>query len=75
MAVRNFWVEAEIDGRQTELKGGPVNKHGGLELNLYQRNNGGIDHPIKILCFEVDGDLFTEVYCNGELVSNISTPR
>ena len=29
MAVRNFYVEADIDGRQTMLGGGPRNKDGG----------------------------------------------
>ena len=72
---RNFWAEVDIDDQKTQLRGGPIGKYGGLTFNLYQRNHGGVDHPVKIECFEVDGDLFTEVYCNGELVANICTPR
>jgi hypothetical protein len=42
MAVRNWWIEADIDGRQTYLSGGPRNKGGGFRLDIYQRSNGNI---------------------------------
>ena len=44
MAVRNWWIEADIDGRRTNLAGGPRNKDGGFELRIYQRDKGGINH-------------------------------
>jgi len=42
MAVRNWWIEADIDGRQTTLEGGPRNKSGGFEMAIYQRHQGEI---------------------------------
>lgn len=39
--VRNFWVEVEIDGRKTILRGGPAAKNGGFKATFYQRSNGG----------------------------------
>lgn len=53
MAVRNFWIEVEIDGRKTKLTGGPVGKNGGMRINLYQRSNGEITKPLSINCYAV----------------------
>lgn len=75
MAVRNFWIEADIDGRKTKLKGGPANKHGGLSCYVYQRNHGGIDTAIKIYCYEDKGNLFTDVYYGNELIAEYATER
>lgn len=58
MAIRNFYIDAQIDGRQTKLSGGPARKDGGLFLALYQRNHGGIDTAATIRCFEENGQLF-----------------
>mgnify|MGYP004446703797 FL=1 len=51
MAVRNWWIEADIDGRQTTLTGGPRSKDGGFQLNLYQRVKGEIKKPYRIAAF------------------------
>lgn len=40
MAMRNWWVEVEIDGRKTKLAGGPRAKDGGFELTIRQRDEG-----------------------------------
>ena len=40
MALRNFWIEAQIDGRKTALTGGPVSKEGGFVLDIRQRDKG-----------------------------------
>lgn len=63
MAVRNFWVEANIDGRATVLSGGPQGRCGGMEINLYQRKNGAIAHIAVIKC-TANGKLKTEI-ANG----------
>ena len=42
MPVRNWWLEADIDGRKTTLEGGPRNKEGGFDLTIYQRDKGSI---------------------------------
>lgn len=73
--VRNFWVEASIDGRQTNLTGGPRTTHGGMAIDLYQREDGCISRPITIYCREWDGKLITEIYVNGEKVSEVVTNR
>ena len=62
MAVRNFYVEADIDGRQTMLGGGPRNSEGGMTVCLYQRVDGGISDPVKIVCRERNGVLTTEIF-------------
>ena len=62
MAVRNFYVEANIDGRQTTLGGGPKAKTGEMSVRLYQRDDGEITDALLIECKEQDGVLVTEVY-------------
>ena len=48
MAVRNFWVRADIDGRVTPLAGGPRAKDGGFSLDIYQRVDGLPQRVISI---------------------------
>lgn len=36
MAVRNFYVEADIDGRMTMLGGGPREKDGGMDTKVIE---------------------------------------
>lgn len=38
--VRNFWIDADIDGRATHLSGGPSNRGGGFQLRIYMRDDG-----------------------------------
>ena len=76
MAVRNFYVEADIDGRQTMLGGGPARKDGGMTVNLYQRVDGGISDPVKIVCRECNGVLTTEIFSpEGLLIYKCETER
>lgn len=58
--VRNFWVEVEIDGRRTRLRGGPARKDGGLNITIYQRDRGTIVPVLDIIGF-VKADLETLV--------------
>ena len=62
MAVRNFYVEANIDGRGTLLGGGPRNKQGDMTVRLYQRDEGAITEVLMIDCDERDGNLITRVF-------------
>lgn len=62
MAVRNFYVEANIDGRKTPLGGGPVSKTGEMIVRLYQRNEGALTDAILIECEEHFGFLVTKVF-------------
>lgn len=68
MAVRNFYVEANIDGRQTTLGGGPASKTGEMTVRLYQRDDGAITDALLIECKERDGVLVTEVYDKNHLL-------
>lgn len=70
MAVRNFWVEAEIDGRETNAKGGPVRKDGGMEVTIYQRDDGQIKTVARIICRAYGNKLVTEIWndCKGQVL-------
>lgn len=65
MAVRNFWVNAEIDGQKTELSGGPRSKDGGMFINLNMRVNG---RPVSVL------HVTCAVNDDGTLRARIHTP-
>jgi hypothetical protein len=41
--VRNFWFEADVDGRDSVLAGGPVAKDGGFRCKILIRRNGEVD--------------------------------
>lgn len=76
MAVRNFWLSGCIDGRKTELQGGPASKKGGMQLTIKQRHEGSIVTAFKLYCYEVDGELITEVIdCHGICVATAETRR
>ena len=44
--VRNFWLEADVDGRVSTVAGGPRGKDGGITLRIYQRSGGEEDVEI-----------------------------
>lgn len=76
MAVRNFWIDASIDGRKTDLSGGPASKEGGMDVTIKQRSKGGIVTAYRIHCYECVGELVTKVYdTNGELICRHVTER
>lgn len=75
MAVRNFWVDVEIDGRKTRLEGGPRSRFGGFEAEINQREDGLVTTPIKIKGIELNGELITRVYVNGDLIAEHRTNR
>ena len=66
MAVRNFWIEALIDGRKTKLSGGPRSKHGGFSLTVFQRSQGGITRALIIDGFANEGGQLTLSVRNGD---------
>lgn len=74
MAVRNFYVTADIDGRATKLKGGPASKDGGMSVTLYQRSEGGIVEAVELHCFvNKDGKLQTNVTIGDGIEDRITT--
>jgi len=59
--VRNFWIEAEVDGRKTPVKFGPRGEDGGFSLTIYIRNRGEIERVAEITGTLVEGILGTPV--------------
>jgi hypothetical protein len=58
MAVRNFWVEAEIDGRSTLLAGGPRANVGCMTVRVTMRDQGVIIPACTVECIPLeDGTL------------------
>lgn len=75
-AIRNFWVDAEVDGRANKLAGGPIAKTGGLTVSIKQRDNGSITEPYNIRSYvDFNGDLCTQIYKNGTLLDTHTTKR
>lgn len=60
--VRNFYIKGNIDGRRTQLSGGPGRKDGGMVLNLTQRNDNSIEKCASIECFADGDELKTIIY-------------
>lgn len=46
--VRNYWITADIDGRNTKLKGGPAATSGGFSLVVHQRDDGSIEDVLTV---------------------------
>jgi hypothetical protein len=62
--VRNFYINAEVDGRRSRISGGPRARDGGMTLTLYQRRSGGVATVLILRCnVEKNGKLVTDVEC------------
>ena len=80
MAVRPFWIEADIDGRQTKLSGGTKRSDGDHTIVIYQRDKGEKTIPFKIRQYSTEDlneetnkwehHLHTDVYYQGELIKS-----
>lgn len=57
MATRNFWIEANVDGRSTTLAGGPRSKDGGFSMTVYIRERGGVKTALNVRGYESNGKL------------------
>lgn len=77
MAVRNFWVEADIDGYKTKVQGGPRRKEDGMNLTIYQREDGEISTAFQVKCkVTPSGNLITSVFDDeGKLLTSFQTTR
>lgn len=65
MAVRNYYLEAEIDGRNTKLTGGPSSKEGGFHQTIFMRDEGEIVEALNIYG-ESDGKTLKLTIYDGE---------
>ena len=61
MAVRNFYIDADIPGRAEHLKGGPRNSKDGMFVKLYVREDGSITEALKIDCTVDDNLLYIRI--------------
>lgn len=72
MAVRPFYIDANIEGRKTNLAGGTRRSDGSHNISIYQRDEGSITTPFKIeqSSYIEDGvhKLVTRVYYKGSLL-------
>ena len=60
--VRNYWIEADIDGRRNALAGGPVRKDGGFDLTIKMREHGWIKDAVAITGrVDKDGNLVLSI--------------
>lgn len=76
MAMRNFYIEADIEGRSSTLTGGPACKDGGMAVTIRQRDEGNSVVAFRINCTERDGELTTFVFDNeGNKVAEFKTKR
>ena len=75
MVVRNWWLNADIDGRENPLTGGPRSKDGGFELSIKQRSNNLVTTPLVVEGEAEDGILTLRVYYNGEMIVKHRTRR
>jgi len=66
--VRNFWLEAIIDGRKTALTGGPRSKDGGMIISLKVRDRGKGRRILNIYCSEENDVLFIDAQAGGECI-------
>lgn len=83
MAVRPFYINADIDGRKTPLAGGTKRADGDHTITIYQRDEGAITTPFKIRQYSTEDlneetgkwekHLHTSVYYLGELIKTHTT--
>jgi hypothetical protein len=64
--VRNFWLDADVEGRTTRLTGGPVSRDGGFNLDIRMRDDGCVTKPVSITGRAYpDGTLMLRVFVEG----------
>ena len=74
--VRNFWLDAEIDGRRRHLAAGPRSKDGGFRLRILHRHHGDISPmPLCIVGRCSDGKLTLTISDGGQSVFVKETER
>jgi len=59
--MRNFYLEADIDGRKTNLTGGPSSKDGGFSLDIFMRSENKSEKVLNIAGTSINDDLYLTV--------------
>jgi hypothetical protein len=66
--VRNFWVELDVDGKESPIASGPRNKNGGISMSIKMRDEGCVAHAVDIEGHaKQDGSLSLQIVPNREL--------
>lgn len=78
MAIRNFWMTSEVDGKDTAITGGPRSKDGGMISQFHIRNKGGSQRALTIYCMvNNEGKLQIDIFDaqKKKIVYTIETER
>lgn len=76
MALRNFWADIYVDGRESPLGSGPRAKDGGMEIVIRQRDKGEGFKSFTISCTVDKDKLKTTIENdNGEIIGKCETER
>lgn len=72
--MRNFWIESVVDGRESNVAGGPRRNDGRMSTNLYFNSNGCSTRAVSVNCSpNDDGTLEVRVKtCNDEIIDIIA---
>lgn len=75
--VRNFWIDADVDGYTNRFGAGPRNKEGGFDLSIKMRNDGEIETAIRITGIADENGNLGLIVWNGDdkLLTRIKTTR
>lgn len=73
--VRNFWLEANVDGRDSSVGTGPRAKDGGMRITIYQRNDGQVDEALSVRCQAAGTKLITRISIPGKEMIIVETER
>ena len=75
MSLRPFYLQANIEGRKTELNGGPRAKDGHMNVCLLMRDKGAKKIAYKVNCYPLeDSKLCMEIKdSNGKVLTKTVT--
>jgi hypothetical protein len=62
--MRNWWMEANIDGRKDTVTGGPRAKDGQMGIDLFQRVEGQSVRVLGVECLPQDDEKTLVTYIN-----------
>lgn len=63
--MRNFYLNAQVDGRIHNIKAGPRSKTGGMVVRFYAKDNGFSKELVTINAYPALDKLCINVYLNG----------
>jgi hypothetical protein len=73
--VRNFLIEASVDGYVRTFRLGPRSKGGGFKVTIRQRHQGQYTVAYRITGFAQDGRLICSIGQDGTVIHQRETVR